>query len=120
SCNLGDFSNLNQTWSKSTSLTMNNYNPYPELTDKKNCYGNNDAQTTKNSKESYCDGYSLLGGNKPFPDIFNYQLGMVNTGNMATLGMPTKPSKEHFDNACCGNPYAKLKQTWDKQKKFTL
>jgi hypothetical protein len=77
-CSKGTFSDLQDTWSRKTSLQENDYDPFPELAPEAYCTGCKDYQTQGSSvnysgpqarmpmKEKFCDGrprgtYNTLG-----------------------------------------------------------
>lgn len=111
----GSFAPEDQTWTRASSLSMQSWDPYPELQNPNNCYGN---------RESYT-GASMRREN------FNYQVGnkQMDTGTNANWA-PFVPNlnrsiivAENYGNnlPCCRTtPYNKLEQTWGAQQNYSL
>lgn len=112
SCGKGNFSSQKNTWSCKSNLDMASWDPYPELQNKKNCYGTN--------VENYC---GCNGGN------YNNQPNLINASyvplqhSVLTSGSKFKQSQENYvqDPHCCGvTPYIGISKTWTMQKPYTL
>lgn len=118
-CNGTEFSDLKHTWTKSSSLVLDKWDPYPELQNPLNCYGAN----TPMPKENYsgCCGYDSYGAGgysngmnqgPPSANLLNYSKVMAG---------PYRMKKETFLTPCCqGTPYMGMNKTWGTQKPFTL
>jgi hypothetical protein len=104
--NSNDFSNLGDTWTKKSSLTLqSNYYPFPSLQDPKNCYNSNGTDLNK-EKYCHCTYGNGLNINNPAASSSDYTVGSLNT-----------LEKYH---CCSANPYHNLNTTWGVQKPFTL
>lgn len=92
----GDFAPEKDTWTRVSSLNMQNWDPYPELQDPKRCYEN----------------YYARSGTQA-----SWNPSMPNLTRSVVI------SSERFvqDMRCCGpTPYNNLNQTWAPQKNYSL
>jgi hypothetical protein len=101
----GQFSGLKNTWSCKSDLTMNSWDPFPELQNPKNCYGTN-TENYENCSLYKTEKNRVGGDYKPL------QQSAITSGTLL---------REAYSPLCCGpTPYNNLKQTWEKQKPYTL
>lgn len=94
----GSFAPEQDTWTRQSSLSMQNWDPYPDLQDPKNCYENFGNYAGANMR---WDSFTP-----------NLNRSVVISG-----------SREKFiqDMRCCGaTPYNNLNQTWAPQKNYML
>lgn len=102
----GTFSTQKDSWSCKSDLTMNNWDPYPELQNPKNCYG------TNIENYSSCSNYKIeqnrIGG-----DYKPLQQSVITSGS--------RMRENYINTKCCNpTPYNDLSVTWATQKPYTL
>ena len=114
SCGCGirnTFSPQKDAWSCKSSLSMSNWDPYPELQNPKNCYGANVVT------ENYC-GCGMKGG-----DPYRVQQNNIDSNYVPlqqSVVFSSTSVREGYDNLCCKpTPYDNLNKTWGSQKPYT-
>lgn len=111
-----------KAWTKKSDLGPSNWDPYPELQNPANCYGNNVENYCCNSNAVYLREQNTVSVNSA-PNLTR-SIGIFSP-MAAQMPLPARGigTNEGFvqDMRCCGpTPYNNLNKTWGLQKPFTL
>ena len=106
----GTFSPQRDVRSCKSNLDMGNWDPYPELQNPKNCYGNN-VENYSNGASKDCMIYKVE-PNKIDTPYAPLQRSVI---------FNATPVRENYATPCCRpTPYNNLNQTWEEQKPYNL
>jgi len=112
SCPSGSsFFGMDNTWNRNSSLRMNDWDPYPELT--------NDLQNYSSCKGNGCYGFNREGYNRDY-NISN-KGSNYDSLNQSWNKQP-RYSLENYTDRNRFNPtyYDSLDKTWNQQKRYDL
>lgn len=114
----GTFAPLNATWSQSSSLRMNDWDPYPELLPQNGCYGQlNEGYCGGGCSNNACASYNTDVAaiqQRPGPNLTR------------SVSIPPVRMRENFGSSqCCmftkapGAKYQNLGLSWAVQQMYT-
>ncbi len=113
SCQKGDWSSLDHTWDKNSSLRPTTWDPYPELQgpDHASC---NNVETYQSSNCNNCNNQDMASAYN-----LNRNLGPSPTMRLNNSGK-IKESFTQNVSGCCANPYNNLGGVWKVQDPYSL
>lgn len=105
---MGSFSSQKNTWSPQTSLSMSNWEPYPELQNPKNLYGSNTVC------EKYCSSSGC--------DLYRVESAPITNSSTPILERSVivagRSFRESYERGAKCQSYMTVNDTWGVQKPY--